>query len=254
MKLQGKIALVTGASRGIGKAIAVAMAEAGADVVCNATTEGNAEDTAVSVREKGRRAVAVGARVEDAAAVKAMFDRAEKEIGPVDILVNNAGIPKVVPLLEITEEEWDSVMDINLKGTMLCSQEAVRRMQGRGAEGIVLNIGSVAGVNAAPLRGVYCASKAAVHQLTKVMAIEWAELGVRVNCIAPGFIRTDIMEGLIRAGKLDMERIEQRVPQRRVGTVTEVADAAVYLAGTEAAYVTGSILMVDGGYTAYGFL
>lgn len=273
MTLSGKIALVTGASRGIGEGIALALAEAGADVVCAATRAGNAEATADAVRALGRRALAVGGAVESAEAVAAMFDRAEAELGAVSILVNNAGIAMQKPVLEMDEADFDRIYGINAKGVFLCSQRAARAMISRAGEGgkdgdsgggglrdggedlgVIVNIGSIAAENAFPNRLGYCGSKAAVNQMTRVMALEWAGHGIRVNCVAPGYIRTDIVAGLIERGVIDEGGLTGRIPQRRLGGVGDVASAVVYLAGNAAGYITGAVLTVDGGWDAYGYV
>jgi NAD(P)-dependent dehydrogenase (short-subunit alcohol dehydrogenase family) len=252
--LNSKIALVTGASRGIGKEICLALAEAGADVICAATTRENAEATAADVRGIGRQAWALGARVEQQAQVRELFEAAEREAGRVDILVNNAGIPNVQPILDMTEADWQRVLGVNLMGSIFCAQEAARRMRDRGTGGVIIHIGSVAGINGLPLRSAYAASKAAIHHLTKIMALEWADYQIRVNCIAPGYIRTGIMENLIRQGKLDIAKVEARVPMHRAGKPREIAEAAVFLASDASSYMTGSVIIIDGGFHANGFL
>ncbi len=254
MDLVGKVAVVTGASRGIGKAIALALAAAGADVACLATTAGNAMQTTTEVEARGRKSVALGCSVQDVQRVRLAFEEVRDVLGPVDILVNNAGITRPTPILKMTEEDWDSVMDVNAKSVFLCSQMAVRHMLGKGGGGCVINIGSITGENAFPNRLGYCASKAAVHHMTRVMAIEWAEYGIRVNAIAPGYVRTEMIEGLVAQGAVDITRLEGRVPQRRLGMADEVAEVAVFLAGDKARYMTGSIVTVDGGWTAYGYI
>ena len=254
MSLRGKIAVVTGASRGIGKAISLAFAREGADVACVATTEDNARQTAREVQDIGGRALAVGARVEQGAQVKALFGSVLAELGAVDILINNAGVVGPKPILEMSEAEWDHQLGVNAKGPFLCAQAAVRQMQAEGKPGNVINIGSIAGENAFPNRVGYCASKAALHHMTRVMAVEWASLGVRVNCIAPGYILTDIFKNLAAQGILDQQAMEGRIPQRKLGDVEDIARAAVYLAGDGAKYVTGSVLTVDGGWNAYGYI
>lgn len=254
MSLEGKIAVVTGASRGIGKAISLMLAREGADIACVATSEANARSTADEVLALGRRASALGARVEDGSQVKEMFARCEAELGPVDILVNNAGVAGPKPILEMSEAEWDHQLGVNAKGPFLCAQAAARQMSARGMPGVIINIGSIAGNNAFPNRIGYCASKAALHHMTRVMALEWAELGIRVNCIAPGYILTDIFKNLAAQGILDQKGLEGRIPQGKLGEVDDIARAAVYLAGEGAKYVTGSVLTVDGGWDAYGYL
>ncbi|HUJ76097.1 MAG TPA: 3-oxoacyl-ACP reductase family protein [bacterium] len=253
MILSGKVALVTGASRGIGKHIALALAQAGADVACAATEASHCAGTVQAILPTGQRAVALGARLEHAPAVSALVEQATQALGPVDILVNNAGVPQVKPVLDMTEEDWQRVLDVNAKGAFLCAQAVARQLVARHAPGVVLNIGSIAGQNAFPLRLAYCASKAALHHMTRVMAVEWAPHQIRVNCLAPGYIQTDITEGLARQGLLDVDKLRGRVPQRRLGTPQDIAEVAVYLVSDAAPYMTGSIVTVDGGWTAYGF-
>jgi NAD(P)-dependent dehydrogenase (short-subunit alcohol dehydrogenase family) len=254
MSLDGKVALVTGASRGIGRDIALAVAGAGAKVACLATSEQNAQHTVNAVRAVGGTALAIGARVQSAADVTAAFDRVEQELGPVDVLVNNAGIIAAVSLLDITEAQWDEVMDVNAKGTYLCAQQAARRMVARGAPGAIINLGSVGGTNGFPNRFSYGASKAAVHQMTKQMAIELAEKHIRVNCVAPGIIATDMIRGHIEAGRVREEDYNNRIPQRHMGEGMDIGQAVVFLASEQAKYITGIMLPVDGGFLAYGFL
>ncbi|MBI4696342.1 MAG: glucose 1-dehydrogenase [Gammaproteobacteria bacterium] len=253
MKLLDQVALVTGASRGIGKSIALGLAAAGAHVACVATREENAAEVAAAVRALGRRALAVGCRVEDAAQVAAAVERVEAELGPVDLLVNNAGISLPQSLLKMTEENWDQHMDVNAKSVFLCTQAVVRKMQAAGRPGNIVNIGSILGRNAVPATLGYCTSKAAVDHMTRVLAIECAKWNIRVNCVAPGYIRTELIDELVREGKLTLDAIEKRTPQRRMGSGTDVAQAVVYVASADAGFMTGSVLVIDGGWNAYGY-
>lgn len=252
--LANKVALVTGASRGIGADIAVALGREGAKVVCVATNADNALDTVAAVKAEGAEAIAVGGRVEDADNVEAIFNSAEAEFGPVTIVVNNAGISSVKPFLDLDDEDWDSVIGVNLRGVFLCSREAGRRMRTHGVGGSIVQIGSIAGQNAFPSRAGYCTSKAAVHMLTKVMATELAEHNIRVNCVAPGYIRTDLVQELIDDGRLPEDPLKARIPMKDLGTGGDIADTVAHVVSDKAKYMTGSILMVDGGFTAYGFL
>lgn len=254
MSLEGKIAVVTGASRGIGKAISLMFAREGADIACVATSEANARGTRDEIVALGRRALAIGARVESGAQVTSLFEQVEAGLGPLDILVNNAGVVGPKPILEMSEAEWDHQLGVNAKGPFLCAQAAARQMSAHGKPGCIINIGSIAGNNAFPNRIGYCASKAALNHMTRVMALEWAALEIRVNCIAPGYIFTDIFKKLAAQGILDQKALESRIPQRRLGEVDDIARAAVYLAEEGAKYVTGSVLAVDGGWDAYGYI
>jgi NAD(P)-dependent dehydrogenase (short-subunit alcohol dehydrogenase family) len=183
-----------------------------------------------------------------------MIRRTTEELGPVDVLVNNAGIPQVKPVVEMEEADWDAVMDVNAKGAFLCARAVARQLLTRKAPGSIVNIGSIAGIDAFPSRLAYCASKAAMHQMTKVMAVEWAKDNIRVNCVAPGYIMSDITEGLSKSGLLDVGKLRGRIPMGDLGNGSDVAHAVIYLASDEARYVTGAVLAVDGGWLAYGFI
>lgn len=252
--LNGKIAFVTGASRGIGKGIAIALANAGAHVACIATRAENASDVVTTIQAKGGKAMAFGCKVESSSAVTAIFATVKEELGPIDILVNNAGISKPQPLLQMTEENWDNHMDINAKSVFLCSQAAIRQMKEAGNGGCVINIGSIVGQNAIPQTLSYCTSKAAVEHMTRVLAVECAKYDVRINCIAPGYIRTEMIEQLAADGKLAADAIEKRTPQRRMGSVEDIAAAVIFVASPGAGFMTGETLNIDGGWTAYGYL
>jgi len=254
MRFLDRIALVTGASRGIGRDIALALAREGADVAVTATSAGGAESTAAAIRALGRRALALPCRVERAADVTATFAAILGTLGPVDVLVNNAGISAPMPLLEMTEDNWDQQMDVNAKSVFLCSQAAVRQMRDAGRGGSIVNIGSIVGQNAIPQTLGYCASKAAVDHMTRVLAIELARHRIRVNCVAPGYIRTELIDSLVADGKLSLEALERRTPQRRLGSGEDVARAVLYVASEDAGFMTGQVVTVDGGWTAYGYL
>jgi NAD(P)-dependent dehydrogenase (short-subunit alcohol dehydrogenase family) len=243
---------VTGASRGIGKSIAVELAEAGARVACFATRAENAAETVAEIQSKGGEAVAVGCRVEIGAEVTRAFAQLETELGAVDILVNNAGVTHPQLTLDMTEENWDLHMNVNAKSIFLCSQAAARQMKAHGT-GCIINIGSILGRNAFPATLGYCASKAAVDHMTRVMAIEWARYGIRVNCIAPGYIRTDLIDRLAEEGKLAVKDLEKRTPQRRLGSGADIAKAVRYVASDDAGFMTGEVMVIDGGWTAFGY-
>lgn len=247
----GKIALVTGASRGLGKAIALELAAEGARVACVATRAENTAGILAEITAAGGAARGYGCQVENAREVTATFALVASDLGPVDILVNNAGISRPMSTLEMTEENWDLHMNINAKSIFLCSQAAARQMTGRG--GVIINIGSILGRNAFPATLGYCTSKAATDQMTRVMAIEWARLGIRVNCIAPGYVKTDLVDELETDGKLKIRDLEKRTPQRRLGTGRDIARAVVYVASEDAAFMTGEVMVIDGGWSAFGY-
>lgn len=254
MMLTGRVALVTGASRGIGREIALALAAAGADIGCVATTAANAQSVADEITQLGRRAIPIGCRVEDSRSVTEAFRAVADQLGSIDILINNAGVSRPKPILDMSDQDWDLHLDTNAKSVFLCSQAAARSMIAGERPGSIINIGSIAGQNAFPQRLAYCASKAALDHMTRVMAIEWAEHEIRVNCIAPGYIRTDMVGDLISQGILDASTLTARIPQRRLGSPQDVANAVVFLASPAAGYITGSVLTVDGGWHAYGFV
>jgi NAD(P)-dependent dehydrogenase (short-subunit alcohol dehydrogenase family) len=247
-----KIAVVTGASRGIGKSIALELAGAGARVACLATRAENAVEVVSEIRSQGGEAIALGCRVEIGAEVTSAFARIEAELGAVDILVNNAGVTYPEATLDMTEENWDLHMNVNAKSIFLCSQAAARQMKARGG-GCIINIGSILGRNAFPATLGYCASKAAVDHMTRVMAIEWARYKIRVNCIASGYIHTDLIDRLAEEGKLALRDLEKRTPQRRLGSGVDIAKAVRYVASDDAGFMTGEVMVIDGGWTAFGY-
>jgi NAD(P)-dependent dehydrogenase (short-subunit alcohol dehydrogenase family) len=251
-RLEGKVAVVTGASRGIGEAIAIALADDGADVAVLARTESDLEKTAAQVRERGRRSEVQVCDVSSAASVAAGFEGVWESFGRLDILVNNAGSRQEFKSVDqLPESEWDTVVDVNLKGTFLCSREAARLMMRNGG-GSVVNVASVAGPVAFPRIGAYCAAKAGVIALTRVMAAEWAEHHIRVNAVAPGWIESP-MNVEIRTEPRSVETFRQLRNQtflKRFGRPREVADVIAFLASPQASYIDGEVIFIDGGWTA----
>jgi NAD(P)-dependent dehydrogenase (short-subunit alcohol dehydrogenase family) len=244
LPLIGKFALVTGASKGVGRGIALELARQGADVAVNYNSDAaGAESTAAEIRALGRRAPTVQADVSSSAQVDAMFERILAEFGRLDILVNNAGIQTWKPLLELTEEEWDRVLDVNLKGCFLCTQRAARRMKEAGG-GVIINIGS--GCNKWPFPNLvnYTASKGGIEQFTKVAAVELGPYRIRVNCVAPGAI--EIERTRQEAG--DYAGTWSRLtPLRRIGLPSDVGAAVAFLCEDRAEFITGQTIWVDGG-------
>lgn len=237
--LNGQIALVTGASRGIGAAIAVALAEAGADVAVNyRTRQGEAEAVCVQIRSLGRRAVAIAADVSRAGEVSEMVATIEQELGSVGILVNNAGIARPQPLEEITESDWDELLAVNLKSAFLVTQAVVPGMRAR-KWGRIINVSSVAAQTGGVVGPHYAASKAGMHGLTHSYANLLAKEGITVNAIAPALVDTEMVRNNLRA-RPDL------IPVGRFGAVDEVARVAVMLAGN--GYVTGQTINVNGGW------
>jgi len=253
-KLTDRVALVTGASRGIGKAIALAFAKEGARIALN-DVEPN-EETGREIEALGCQALVVRADVSKKVDVDRMVEGVLGEFGRIDILVNNAGVCTVCPAELLSEDDWDRDIDIDLKGVFLCSQ-AVGKVMIKQQKGSIINIASMAGKVALPKHSAYCAAKAGVIALTKVTAIEWARYNIRVNAIAPGFVGTEMIVQMIAKGlrkKEEQEGIEKRIPLRRLATPQEVADLAVFLASDQSGYVTGETIVIDGGWLAYGWI
>lgn len=241
--LDGKKAVVTGAGRGIGKAVAVTLAQAGADVVCLSRTQANVDETATEIRDLGRQAWAFAVDVADAASSQEAATAILKETGSIDILVNNAGVTRDDLLMRMSEEAWDTVMDTNLKGAFtLCKAFARTFMKQR--SGRIINIASVIGLMGNAGQANYAASKAGLIGFTKSIARELSSRGVTCNAIAPGFIETDMTAALNESQR---QAILEKIPLNRLGQVEDIAQAVVYLAGPGAGYITGQVLTVDGG-------
>lgn len=244
--LTGKVALVTGANTGIGQGLATALAGAGADVALVGRTP--AEETAEAVRAAGRRAAIIGADLSTIAHVQDIVDRTLAELGSLDILVNNAGTIRRADALEFSEEDWDTVIDTNLKSVFFLCQAAARHMVVKGA-GKIINIASMLSFQGGVRVPSYTASKSGVAGLTKLLANEWAGKGICVNAIAPGYIATNNTAAL-QADETRNRQILERIPAGRWGEPSDLGGAAVFLASSAADYVHGHILAVDGGWLA----
>lgn len=249
------VAVITGASRGIGKAVATRLASDGWAVACGASTLENAEPVAAALAAQfGVATLPLAMPVQDRPALDAALDAAEAELGPIALMVNNAGIAAVTPFLEVDAEDFASIVDVNLVGVFHGSQAAARRMVASGTAGSIIQMGSIAGINSFPSRVGYCGTKAAVHQMTRVMALDLAEHNIRVNCVAPGYIRTDMVQDLIDGNLLLEAPLKNRIPTSELGTVEDIANAVAFLASDQAGYVTGHTLVVDGGWLASGHI
>jgi NAD(P)-dependent dehydrogenase (short-subunit alcohol dehydrogenase family) len=247
--LDGRRALVTGGARGLGRVIAEALAEAGADVALASRSLDACQAAADEIaRATGRRAAAFSADLSRGDDVTRLAGEVERAFGPVDVLVNNAGINVRGPAPELTEEDWDSVVDTNLKGPFLLSRAIGPRMCERGW-GRVINLGSILSVVALPGRAPYAASKAGLVNLTRVLALEWAARGVTVNALCPGPFATDMNRQLM-ADPVKYKAFIEKIPMGRWGELHDIAGAALFLASDASAFVTGSTLFVDGGWTA----
>jgi 3-oxoacyl-[acyl-carrier protein] reductase len=243
MRLKGSNAIVTGSAQGIGKAIALAMAREGANICIADINIENTEDIVKEISSFGVKCITARLDVSSQESVSEVFTAMTDEFGSLDILVNNAGITRDTLAMRMKEEEWDAVLNINLKGTFLCSKEAIKIMA-KQRSGKIINISSVVAFIGNPGQANYSASKAAVVGLTKTLAKEYAARGIRVNAIAPGFIRTAMTDALSDKVKDEMKNA---IPLREFGTPEDVAGASVFLASKESDYLTGQVIHVNGG-------
>lgn len=244
--LSGRIAMVTGASGGLGRHFALVLARADATVLCAARRMDAVAETAAAIGAGGGRAAALSLDVIDAASVEAAFAQSERLFGPVDLLVNNSGVAVSGPAVDLTESEWDRVVDTNLKGCWLTAKAMANRAKAHGAGGVIVNIASILGLRVAGLVSAYAASKAGLVQLTRAMALELARDGIRVNALAPGYIATDINRGFFASDA--GQAMIKRIPQRRLGSPADLDGALLLLASDASRYMTGSVVTVDGGH------
>lgn len=248
MRLKDKVALVTGASRGIGRGIAEVFAEEGAHVAVNYVSHpAAAEETAAWVRGRGRRAMTVKADVAKRAEVEAMVDRVWNELGPIDVLVNNAGIETIVPFLELTDEQWTRLTDVNLRGNWLCAQVFCRKVIAAGRKASVVNIGSIQAAKVLPGRTHYAPTKLGLEALTRNMSAEMTPLGIRVNCVHPGLIETDMTEWVMKNPEI-LPQVLAQISLGRAGQPREIGTVVAFFASDDASYLTGQSIHVDGGW------
>ena len=250
MRLDDQVAVVTGSGSGLGQAIAIAFAEAGATVVVTDLAQRlpNAKKTRDRIIQLGRKSVAVSLNVTSIRSIRRMVKKTIDEFGRIDILVNNAGVNISKPALEVTEDDWDKVLDVNLKGVFFCCQEVGKKMIER-RFGKIINVASQNGVIGYYNRAAYCSSKAGVVNLTRVLAIEWASKNINVNAIGPTFVRTPLTDKLFQEESFTSE-VLRRIPLGRLGQPEDITGAVVFLASSAAQLITGHTLLIDGGWTA----
>jgi len=247
VNLKGKRALVTGAGRGIGRGIAEVLAERGAEIVVNDIDRGQAVSVADQLRSQGMRTLAVQADVSKRQDVEAMFDTASRELGPIDVLVNNAGIETIVHFLDLTDEQWTRLVDVNLRGAWLCSQVFCRRALAEQRPGAIINIGSIQAGKVLPGRTHYAPAKLALEALTRNISAEMTPHGIRVNCIHPGLIDTPMTEWVMKAPDI-LPTVLAQISMGRAGQPREIGTVAAFFASDDASYLTGQSIYVDGGW------
>ncbi|MEX2534581.1 MAG: SDR family NAD(P)-dependent oxidoreductase [Trueperaceae bacterium] len=253
--LDGRVVLVTGAARGIGEAIARGMAKAGAWVgigdldedMVHATARDIGESLAV---ETERRPFSSRLDVSDPSQVREWIDEVVERCGQIDVLVNNAGVQLNRASVDLTDDEWQFVLGVNLTGAFTCSREAGRHMLTRG-RGVILNVASIAERFGMPRRLPYCVAKAGLAAMTRVLAAEWAQQGIRVNAIAPGYVETELVSYAFSQGHIDRAVIEAKIPMGRLAAPSVIAESAIFLASDNSSYTTGQVVYVDGGYSIY---
>lgn len=248
MRLKDKVAIITGAASGIGKATAKVFAEQGAKVVVADIDENGGIQTVVNIQDVGNEAIFVQTDVTIKADTEQMVAHTVKTYGKLDILFNNAGIAMRLPVAELAEEDWHRCLDVNLTGVFLCAKAAIPAMQ-KNDGGSIINMSSIYGIVGADVRAAYVASKGAVTNLTRGMALDYAQDNIRVNCICPGFVQTPLVAGVVKTPE-EYQKLANKHPMRRLGQPEEIAYGALYLASDESAFVTGIALPIDGGYTA----
>jgi len=248
MKLDNKTAIATGARRGIGRTIALALAKEGANVVVSDISQEDCQKVVTEIEGLGRKGLALKCNVTSRAEVEDMVRRTVVEFGKVDILVNNAGIISFKPFLELTDEDWDNTLNVNLKGQFLCARAVAKEMD-KNKWGRIINIASISSGGcgiAFPLIAHYTASKGGVMALTEALALELTSKGINVNAICPGAIDTDMVKGVKESGQL--EQILVRIPKGRLGQPEDIANLAVFLASDESDYISGAAIVIDGGW------
>jgi 3-oxoacyl-[acyl-carrier protein] reductase len=251
LSLAGRVAIVTGSSSGIGRAIAAELAGRGMTVVITSRSAERAQATAAAIEEEGGTALGVGVELTDAAGPPALVDRALDAFGRLDVLVNNAGAGQVADSETLAPADWQRIIDIDLTAPFLCAQAAARPMLAAG-RGVIVNVSSLTGHIGLARRAAYSAAKHGLEGLTKTLGVEWARRGVRVMSVAPAYVETELLAGTSKAGGFTLDDVARRTPLGRLAEPREVARVVAFLASDDASYLTGSSVLVDGGWLADG--
>lgn len=251
MQLKDKVAVITGSGQGLGMAMAFGMAQEGANIIITDININSGIATVKELKDSGHKAEFVFCDVRKKKDVDFLFDETIRIFKKVDILVNNAGLAKIGPIDEMSEEDWDACIDIDVKGVFLCTQEAVKLMKKQNS-GCILNISSIHGLAGMPERGPYSVAKAGIVNFTKTLAAELGKWNIRVNCIAPGFTRTKGFDEQVSKGTVNPSELESRLPLGRIGQPQDISNAAIFLVSDKSQYITGVTLPVDGGWLADG--
>ena len=249
MRFQDQVVVITGGGSGIGRECAFEFAGEGATVAVSDIDLSTAQGTVDEVKKRGGEASAFALDTTEPAAVKTFFETAEKRFGRLDVLVNSAGIREISPVTELSHEEWSRVIDVNITGVFLCAQAFIKRLQAADKPGAIVNLASTLGVTAAPNRAAYTASKHAVVGLTKELGLEFGQSGIRINAVGPGVTRTSLTERYFQDAEM-AETVKSIHAMNRWGEAREIARAILFLASDDASFITGTTLMVDGGWTA----
>jgi NAD(P)-dependent dehydrogenase (short-subunit alcohol dehydrogenase family) len=252
-RLLDRVAIVTGGGRGIGKAVALAYAQEGADVVVVARTGEEIAQAAREINALGRGGLAIEGDVRNPGDVSRLVEETLGAFGKIDILFNAAGVRAVAPSEELPVEEWRQVVDVNLTGSFLCSRQVAVPMKEAGY-GKIIMVGSMQAHSGAPFRAAYIATKTGLVGLARGLGVEWAKYGINVNILSPGYFETDIILHQIEIGQLNLEAIKRRTPMNRIGSMQDLTGPAVFLASGESDFMCAQALIIDGGYLAYGFL
>lgn len=255
INFSNQVTVITGGAKGIGLAIACSFAAHSSNLVLlDISAENLAKaKTQITGLYPDIKIETITLDITQEDLVTQAFEEIKNEFGHIDILINNAGISMNKASISLSSSEWLRAMDINVNAAFYCCQQAAKQMLEQ-KSGVILNMSSMYGVVAAPNRAAYCTSKAAIAMLTKVLAIEWASQGLRVNAVAPGYVVTDLVQELVKEGRMDLERLKERTPAKRLGTLEDIAKLSVFLASDQASFINGQIITADGGWSAYSYI